>query len=384
MTYPNNPATGTEYETPDGRLYRWAAKGKWAKASSAIPAAATPQEISEGIVANKYISPATFPFIRVNTTLNVPGDYATIGDALTYLKAFRIPADVSVTIQLGTGSYPAPINCAGHPDAGQITLAGAPMLGAMPVDADFTMSVAGSGFQTSAGINADRATTETMLRGRFASIVTFLNGGGFSFRGGLGFGTIRQIMILGGGAITDAGIGVSYGSFLSLDRVSVHNCNKGVAMIRGGQIEVVNNGLTISGCRDDGASIYSQSSFAAGGAVFFGNIGHGLVVGNNGYAAFTGGSCRGNLAAGAKAYTAGVIAAPSAKFERNATNGIRAEDSSTINMNGGGARNNGATDVAATNNSFISVNNPLYGTTTYAPTINEQGSSSNGFAVIAN
>ena len=385
MAFPSNPSVGTEYTTTDGRKYRWTAKGKWGRANSAIPAPATQEEVAAGVVNNKYISPATFPFIRVNTTVNVPGDYATIGEALDYLTKFRIPADVIVTIQLGAGSHTAPEDCPGHPDAGQIALKGAPMLGAMPVESDFIMSVSGSDPQTTIGVNADRATTEAMLRSRFASVVTFMNGGGFKFRGGRGIGSFSQILIIGGGAATDFGISVSYGSFLVLDRVSVHDCNTGVHMYRGGQIESnAANGLTVSGCRSNGAAIYSQSAFGAPGTVFFGNVGNGLFVANNGFANIQNGACRGNMGAGMKAVLAGVIYGGGATSQRNGTNGVRAEDSATVQMNGGGARNNGSTDISAINASFITVTNPLYAGATYSPAVNQQGGAANGYAVIAN
>ena len=122
--------------------------------------------------ANSTTIKAGVQVIDLNTTLNVAttgsdvtGDgsvgnpFATPHKAYDYLQGFRIKEGVTVTINCAAGTYTFTDTLeVSHPQGKRITLKGAALTGAAPVESDFV---------------AAAATNETFLRGRYATVFEF-------------------------------------------------------------------------------------------------------------------------------------------------------------------------------------------------------------------
>jgi hypothetical protein len=125
-------------------------------------------------------------------------DFANLNDAMLWLSKRRIAQGGSVTFQLrgaasGTatqysyGSTPVTLQ---HPDLQRVTIQGATMLGAAPLNANFTITGPSAGQRAT-----DRAAALTVLRSRFATELSFTGGAGLSIIGVLG--GFKDILITG-------------------------------------------------------------------------------------------------------------------------------------------------------------------------------------------
>jgi len=81
---------------------------------------------SAGDAMSQHASDARYVRIIQTTTLNVPASYATVQAAMTYLSAFRIPPNETVTISVAAGTHTSvvPITLS-HPDGARIIITGA-------------------------------------------------------------------------------------------------------------------------------------------------------------------------------------------------------------------------------------------------------------------
>jgi hypothetical protein len=152
----------------------------------------------------------TVPTIK--TVHGVGADFPDLIAAMTWLSKRRIAQTGSVTFQLagaasGTATqynYGTSSVALVHPDLSRVFIVGAPLIGAVPVNANFTITGPSVGQRAT-----DRAAGLTVLRSRFATELYFSGGAGVSVIGSLGGWS--NILIVGDRTTGVGGNGTLFG-----------------------------------------------------------------------------------------------------------------------------------------------------------------------------
>lgn len=159
-------------------------------------------------------------WIVSNLTLAIgPGladDFANVPEAMEWLRTRLIAEGATVTLALSAGQhvYDGVDVVINHPHGQRIRLIGAPMLGADPVFADFTVTGHSSAVRA-----ADGTANLAMLRTKFASELRLLNGSRLLIKGG-GVGLLDDILVTGNG-FNQYGV-VIEGARAIVDTLAVH------------------------------------------------------------------------------------------------------------------------------------------------------------------
>jgi hypothetical protein len=297
-----------------------------------------------------YVAPNVS--ITQNVTLNVPSSqFATPAAVFSALGRKRIPPNVTVTIQLGTGVF-SPISTY-HVDANRIVMQGT-MLAAAPGQADFAKTG-----NSSAARAADSATNIAMLRARFGTEIHFTNAQLCGLQHtGPGRITYKQLLITGENVYASsnagqvAGINPPRGGNIYCDTVCVWGSGSFGYVAIESSLDATNS--YACGCFTDGWCCSTNASMVLDTCGSYGNAW-------SGYESATGSQiyffrlCQGQMNGtyGAIAGQLGGMLVGSSAFTGNATLDVYAFDLSEVNATGstwgtsspatnGGPGNNGS------------------------------------------
>jgi hypothetical protein len=253
-------------------------------------AAATVVEMETGTDPNKFITPATLPFISANRTITVPTDYPTVYAALIYLQKYRIIGSAIVTISVLAGDHLVSTPLVGHPDGSKIVVKGAALTGAFPVTSDWNMT----GTSLAAHVT-DRPNNRTMLRAKFPTrLIMSAPVNGFDLEGNHSI-SIENILLdgmgTGGGVI---GLNLDWGQTVYAKNSVVFNFTSYGARIRGSLVTTTfaSGNCFSDGIRVDPNGVYHANVPATDG--FYDNNGYGVYADRYSAIGATGFVCQSN------------------------------------------------------------------------------------------
>lgn len=192
-------------------------------------------------------------FITANTTLNVPGTYATPWAAMDYLMDYRIDPRYKVTISVASGDYVHTAPLSNHPDYRQIEIVGPAIT--FPNGANYLANISG---HTSGARATDNAAHLAMLKTKHSVRIECQNCSFVDSRLGYGHPTLTNMLLWSNGA---SNIGLyMYGALTYINNVSIHGWQGLlIALVNGGHIRASN--VTLSGGGTNGLQASDASSF---------------------------------------------------------------------------------------------------------------------------
>ena len=281
--------------------------------------------------------------IKTAVTKTVHGtspDFADLNAAMLWLSKRRIAQGGSVAFELrGAASGSAVQYNYGdtavaiiHPDLQRVTIQGATMLGAAPLNTDFTITGPSVGQRAT-----DRAAALTVLRSRFATELNFTGGAGVTILGQLG--GFKHILITGDRTTGSGGnIGTLLtsvvGSATFTGPVAVHGAGSIGFHIRQAIVAAASSVIAI-GCVGPGMQCDAGRLDFAGEFVALSNDSDGVLLNSGSFrASFSTnvGHARGNGNNGVLANPGGVLVngTNGGQFVLNGVNGLQAKGGGSI------------------------------------------------------
>ncbi len=307
-------------------------------------------------------------------TLTLP--FATPTRAMEFLFSSTIVAGVTVTIDVGAGTY----TFAGdldlnHPTGGQIKMIGATLAGskpsgvvhrtwATPASASTTAggyivtgnelvdtagelpATASAGARTTARAN-DKAANDSLLRARYTTILDF-TGGGIVIKDGNSFGLLDNLLIINGSVnpVTETGVLIESASSCNFGaNVAVHGFGIGVWVSIASSLQA--HDITVSGCSGLAGLLIQQGSGAyAQRMTVCGNDQIGALVAYTGSGDFLNITASGNGTSGIESRHSAAANCVSGYLSGNGKNGADA-NGSTLELDLCSIEGNGETGTYA-------------------------------------